>query len=1594
MRADNAGTLTYDNDWNFGTTLTGFTFGKNTNTLDLNYNGTLSVAGPIAVYGGNININENLNTVAGGTTGTILLKSSADIILAASKSITTSGASVILWANSDNASSNGSIALRNASSIVTGSNTVAGGHIWIGGGSNGTTWNGLAVGSGYAVPGTSFTPSNGGSSIQSGIYLERNSISSFGGNIKIAGDGAASARGIVSYGNTITINAGSGKIEMDGQVTSAAAGNRGGILLGLHENTIASTVNISSSSTTGDAITLTGVGRGTEDAIGLSGTLNIISSGGGNIVMNGNALGSGRSIVAGNYYHGIMNVFANSGNITLNGNTKAVAVAAAVINGLTSGPSKINIGQGGSISSSSSNVVLTADNIAIAAGGIAVNTSGSVTIEPSSNSFTNPLAFPITDLSIANTITGLTLGKSTNTASITVSSAQSIAGPINIYGGAIALNAGITTTNDTTGNILLNGTTLTGTGNISLAAGRTATINISAASTYEGIISGTGSGLTKSGAGLLTLTKDHTYSGTTTISAGDLQVGTGGSVSQASSGTISNTSGVAVASGCKVILTPNENIVFAAPISGAGGVEIKGASGSYYNTFLTGTAATIDTNSTVLEVLTRITGGLMDGLHVISGGTLNAAAYVKSYNAATNSATLQFQQYDGVYTKSVFAQLTQSGTNVQIRGNTSIYGGAAYRNGNTLGADMSTGSTAMGLATSSGGSGYGISKVYMSGKVNFTGVLTYTGNTTLSNTVTNVTSPNTYSYTSKGTQEITDASSSFPSTSTVVNNGLVILNRSTALTIASNMSGTEEVLQVGAAITFTGTNTYSGNTTIDLNKSLIIGSGGTSGSMTGNIINYGTLSFNRSDSSSYTGIVSGTGTLSKSGSGDLTLTGLNTYTGASTINAGRLILQRDVPATSSSGYSGAGTLVIQPNSSSFTSTVSYPIPGFTVSSSIGGLTIGKTTNTANISVTASTTTAGPMTMYGGNISLAVGVELFTTAAGGNVSLLAKSGFTTAANSGTSRGRIMTTGGGKIAINADADGNNVGELDIDWLTIDGGTGNVSMEAATFNWNTSSGVVYPEFYGTGALTFRGGASSTHPLNLGWIALFQNKSALTIGNPSNTAVVDINPCSNCNSTAFNYTGSSLTVNGPVSVHGSTVSLGQSINSATGGNITLQANTLTFGSGKTVSSTGQLIVTPQTTSNSIGVAGATGSLQITTAHLSTNFTNGFSNIQIGSNSQTGNISTNVFTLQDDMSFLTSGTLTLGGKLIMGSNNVTLGSAISAITGTPSYYFQTNGTGTLSRTIANSASLLFPIGNAYYNPITITNKTGSSDAFSIKVRDDVLEFGTTGSSITKDHVGVTWDINKTNANANSGIDFILQWESTQEKNGISSFALNHFNSTRSAWEFATGTTGSVSGSTTKTISHIGYTGTFSPFAIGNGVSALPVQLLNFDALLQGEDALLSWTTASEINNSGFEIMKSNDGLKWNNIGFVQGRGNSVTPQKYSFIDSNFNSLAYYKLNQIDYNGTITPSPIRILQNAITENEKLNVYPNPSNGSITIITGNNNVSRFELYDAAGRALKNGYISEPQFKITGLTKGAYFLKVYSEVTVESTRIIVE
>jgi len=880
-------------------------------------------------------------------------------------------------------------------------------------------------------------------------------------------DRPITAAGPISmYGGVITI---------DAALTSSDTGNIflksiSNAVLGIANNSIITksggtgvlTMQGNSTVKSGNTITTSGTGKldvvlwsdfdntNNDGGVGFDGTISTngghvwiggSNSNGGSYTWNGLTVGNGPSIGTSNSNHHAMDFY---GNISTNGGD----VLAWAGNGVSSGLNGIITNTDGStVTTGSGDLIFIADQVIGPAGiSIVYSGTGKVYLLPDAGSYgttlnwthnNTPSALNIGGvyeplvLNNSTSLTGLTFGYydqmsdssgaviMTNSSPVTLSSPNTIAGPIGIYGGAIALNTNFTTTDTLTGNIIIKGSSISGAGNLTLAKSRNATMDVSATSTYDGIISGSQAEFTKNGAGLLTFTNNHTYSGLTRVSKGNLQVGSGGSLSQASSGNISSTSAVAVDSMAKLILAPNTDITFSKPISGNGGLEIKGMSGLYLNSFLTTTPQIIATNSTVLEVLKRITGGTMGG----TAAAGECAAYVKVYNAATNTATFQFQNYSGTsstfFTKTVFAQLQQAGNNVTISVNNLPYGtGAAYTAPNIIGTDMTTGYTAMSLATSAGALGYAISKVYMSGKVNLTGALTYLDSTILSNTVTSSTLP-TYSFTSKGTQEITDTSSSFPGA--VLNNGLVIFKRATPLTIAGNMSGSEEILQLGAPITLTGNSTHTGIITIAKDSSLIIGSGGTSGSIAGNVVNYGLLTFNRSDSSSYPGILSGSGNLTKSGQGALLMTGANTYTGPTVINDGNLIFERDIPATSSSSFSGAGKLELRPRSASFTNPVSYPIGGFNISTSIGGLTIGKQGNTANISLTAPVQVAGPVSFYGGD--LAIDHNITTNAPGADVLLKA----TGKINLGASD--TIYTNAGDVSLWADADGNSTGYVQL-------------------------------------------------------------------------------------------------------------------------------------------------------------------------------------------------------------------------------------------------------------------------------------------------------------------------------------------------------------------------------------------------------------------------------------------------------------------------------------------------------------------------------------------------------------------------------------
>ncbi|MFZ1799483.1 MAG: T9SS type A sorting domain-containing protein [Chitinophagaceae bacterium] len=91
----------------------------------------------------------------------------------------------------------------------------------------------------------------------------------------------------------------------------------------------------------------------------------------------------------------------------------------------------------------------------------------------------------------------------------------------------------------------------------------------------------------------------------------------------------------------------------------------------------------------------------------------------------------------------------------------------------------------------------------------------------------------------------------------------------------------------------------------------------------------------------------------------------------------------------------------------------------------------------------------------------------------------------------------------------------------------------------------------------------------------------------------------------------------------------------------------------------------------------------------------------------------------------------------------------------------------------------------------------------------------------------------------------------------------------------------------------------------------LPVTFLNFDGVLQNQSAHLTWSTANEINDKGFEVQKSMDGQTFTDIGFVNGQGNSTTVNNYNYTDPKILSGSnYYRLKQIDNDGRFTYSSV------------------------------------------------------------------------------------
>ncbi len=148
-------------------------------------------------------------------------------------------------------------------------------------------------------------------------------------------------------------------------------------------------------------------------------------------------------------------------------------------------------------------------------------------------------------------------------------------------------------------------------------------------------------------------------------------------------------------------------------------------------------------------------------------------------------------------------------------------------------------------------------------------------------------------------------------------------------------------------------------------------------------------------------------------------------------------------------------------------------------------------------------------------------------------------------------------------------------------------------------------------------------------------------------------------------------------------------------------------------------------------------------------------------------------------------------------------------------------------------------------------------------------------------------------------------------------------------------------------------------------VVPLPVELIYFQGKANDNQIQLNWETASELNNSGFEIHKSNNGKDWETIDFVVGQGTTLEVSTYQYEDQKpLIGANYYRLKQIDFDGAFEYSKVIAVEYNIEESNII-IFPNPSNGVVNLQINNpsNQKMQIKILDNLGRIIRDSEIIE-------------------------------
>ena len=184
--------------------------------------------------------------------------------------------------------------------------------------------------------------------------------------------------------------------------------------------------------------------------------------------------------------------------------------------------------------------------------------------------------------------------------------------------------------------------------------------------------------------------------------------------------------------------------------------------------------------------------------------------------------------------------------------------------------------------------------------------------------------------------------------------------------------------------------------------------------------------------------------------------------------------------------------------------------------------------------------------------------------------------------------------------------------------------------------------------------------------------------------------------------------------------------------------------------------------------------------------------------------------------------------------------------------------------------------------------------------------------------------------------------------------------------------------------------------------TVVPVEFTSFTANTNANAVTLNWSTATETNNSGFEIERKSTNSDWLKIGFIAGSGTTSEIRNYSFTDNSINSGSYsYRLKQIDFNGQFEYSnTIEVVTNIPAQYSLDQNYPNPFNPAtkIRFVLPEASIVKLTVYNALGEEVTNlvnelfdAGSHEIVFNASNLTSGIYFVRMESGSFVSNRKI---